>query len=113
MTIPTAELSTIVIQEGSAWGLTFAYTDKDGAPETPTVATYTVHDESSATVLGSGTLALTSTVDVTLNTTHNTLVDGSKTQETRVLTITNTYAGVEDKQFILYRWEIKRTKFAA
>lgn len=113
MTLAIAELPTVVIQEGSAWGLTFAYTDKDGNPETPTASTYTIHDESTGTQIESGSLTLASTVDVTLTTTANTLVNATKTQETRVLTITNTYASAEDMQYIVYRWVIKRTKYAA
>jgi hypothetical protein len=105
------ELPTVVIQEGSAWGLTYAYTDKDGAPETPTVATFEIHDEASGVLMDSGSLTLASTVDITLTTSANTLNDSAKTQETRVLTVTNTYASSEDKQYITYRWVIKRTKF--
>lgn len=113
MTLATPELPTITIQEGSAWGLTFAYTDKDDAAETPTVSTYTIHDESSGSVVDSGSLSLASTVDVTLTTAANTLVAAAKTMETRILTVTNTYASVADMQYIVYRWQIKRTKFAA
>ena len=107
----TEEKPEVVIQEGTAWGLSFSLTDKDGIPEAPTNISFEIHDEASATSVDSGSVAPASTFEITLSTTANTLVDKKKTSETRVLTLTNTYSGAEDKQIIVYRWIVKRSKF--
>lgn len=101
----------VVIQEGTAWGLEFTLTDKDGAPEVPATIAYQIHNEADGKLVGSGGIAAASTFAITFSTTHNTLVNRAKTSETRILTLTNTYAGAEDLQIIEYRWIVKRSRF--
>ena len=111
MSVEVEEQSRVVVQEGTAWGLEFTLTDKDGNPDVPTLIAFKIHDEASGSVVGSGSIAAASAFAVTFSTSINTLVDRSKTSEDRILTLTNTYTGIEDKQIIEYRWTVKRSRF--
>lgn len=107
------EAPVAVIQEATAWGLEFVLTDKDGAPEVPTVIKYAIHDEATAQKIDSGTQALASTFEIALSKAVNTLQSSSKLTETRILTVYCEYADSTDTLVIVTRWKLKRAKFLA
>ena len=107
------EKGVAIIQEGTAWGLEFALTDKDGVPETPSEIKYAIHDEASNTKLDNGTITPSDTFEVALVRAVNTLQSTSADSETRVLTIYCEYADATDTLIIVTRWKVKKSKFLA
>lgn len=87
-------MANSTVKEGSIAYLTVSFYDKTGALAAPASATWEVHDKGTGNTLLSATAiaAIASSVELTLTSAINTLVNGAHSEETRVVTVKATFA---------------------
>lgn len=99
-----------VVNEKNTAYLTVTFLDKDGAQEAPTSISYRIDDEES----GSAILAPTAvtpgaSVTITITPAQNAILDASKAQEAKLVTITGVYSA-SDQVTHEYRYQVKNLR---
>lgn len=103
-------MANVVMEKSTAY-LSVSFRDKSGAAQAPTAATYKVHDKGSGQVLlPETTLEPAATVEITLPPSLNTLVDPSRSFETRVVTVAATF-GVDDGVTNQYEYTVENLRY--
>lgn len=99
------------VNEQSTAYLTVTFKDKAGAAVSPASASYRIDDVQSGTAVRADTaLTPAAQVEITLSPTDNTLVDPTKRQEIRRLTVTGVY-GASDKVSAKYDYQLANLTF--
>lgn len=85
------------VKEKSVAYITVSFYDKTGIPATPASAFYQVHDKGSkATLLARVAFpSLASSVELTMTSAINTMIDGRNKEETRILTVEASGGGAD------------------
>lgn len=93
-------MATIIKEKSTAY-LTVTFKDKDGNAEAPTAATYRIDDVDSGAPIRTDTpLNPATSVEINLEPSDNTLLDSTKPEEERRVTVKATYGatdGVNDE----------------
>lgn len=91
-------MALTIIKEGDTAYLTVTFRDKTGVLAVPTTVTWDCIDLDSGQQMQAPTsVAPGSSVEITIPTAVNAMVDSTKTHETRRVTVKSTYGGAEAK----------------